>query len=211
MPQKNQTSGTGVGGVWRIILVATIQNHISSTEAKMILWKRGDRFSQPQAQQRVCWTLPPLRCRRPRSSSIEGYWGKPSNAKTPTLASSSGWGKSRGREWERFLKKKKKKSSAKIGERKYMTQRGLKCNVIFPLPPSIPQADAVEWKLNCRPASRGISVSCHHRIVCTGGRIRDPTQQTRTLASLWAREQLKNKTQKAQLKNQIIHKCQIYH
>lgn len=48
-------------------------------------------------------------------------------------------------------------------------------------------ADTVKWKWNCQSAPQGLSVSCHHRTVRTGGRTRDTTRQTRTLASLWGK------------------------
>ena len=56
MPQKTKFQELG-WGAWKrdLLAVATIQNHISSAEAKRILWKPGNRFSQPQAQQCVCW------------------------------------------------------------------------------------------------------------------------------------------------------------
>lgn len=80
-------------------------------------------------------------------------------------------------------------------ERNDTTRFGHRSNIIFPLPPSTPEAETIKWKLNCEPTSRGTSASCHHRIACTGGRIKDTAQQTRTLASFWAKQQLKNKTQ----------------
>lgn len=49
IPQKKQS------GEKKRLAITTIQNHISSAGAKMTLWKPGDQFSQPQAQQHVCW------------------------------------------------------------------------------------------------------------------------------------------------------------
>lgn len=114
----------------------------------------------------------------PRASNDTG--------KNPAMQRSLPWhpalgGEGAGEESEK--EEKNPKTLAKTGERNDMTQLALKCNAIC-RPSSIYTINRLyQMEMKCQPASQGLSVSCHHRIVCTGGRKRDTTQQTHILAS----------------------------